>query len=197
MRHLSTALKTIGLVAAVGLVGNSVSLAATGQGLVLGKGNTAKSATGMQRTTTGPVLSLKNKRATDARVDGIEAKATQADARATAAQGGVDAITPKLPIAQGYFLTDGSVAPRTYGIASATWSTANSRFEITLNGVDTFYPSQYVTQVTPEGPCTANYRGSGGKLVVETRIISTVVSTPPAAINYAIQCPFSLTVTRL
>ena len=241
MRHLSTVLKAVGLVAVLGIVGNSVSLAATGHGLVLGKSNKAAKATAIQRTTPGPVVALRTKRATDApftvngrgrvanlnadtvdgldssafaraattaavseRVDAVMTKAgsaeqtaTDAAANAAAAQSTADSLARRLPIAQGYFLTDGSRAAGSYGIASSKWNVTDARFEITLPGVTTFFPSQYVTQVTPEGPCTADYRGSGAKLIVETRVISSSVTTTPAAINQMVPCPFSLTVTHL
>jgi len=217
MRHLSTALKTIGLVTAVGLVGNSVSLAATGQGLVLGKGNTAKSATGIQRTTTGPVLSLKNKRATDApfavngrgrvinlnadrldgldstafarattttaltaRVDGIEAKATQA---------GVNAITPQLPIAQAVILQNGTPSTTSKGIATSTWNAAESRYEITFTQAPSYIYTRYLTQVTPvTALCSATVTSLGGKLLVSAVNMNTALE---------MQCAFMLTVTPL
>lgn len=60
-RHLHTVLKAIGAVAVLGIVGNSVSLAATGQGFILGKSNTANKVTTLQRTSNGPVLNLRNR----------------------------------------------------------------------------------------------------------------------------------------
>ncbi len=66
MRHVTTALKALGAVAVLGIVGNSVSVAATGQGLVLGKSNKAATPTAIQRTTAGPVLTIRTKKTTDA-----------------------------------------------------------------------------------------------------------------------------------
>ena len=66
MRHLGTGLKVLGAASLLGLVGNSVSIAATGHGFTLGTANTAAKQTTISRTTNGPVLNLRTKSATAA-----------------------------------------------------------------------------------------------------------------------------------
>lgn len=60
MRHLKTSLAVLGAATVLVLAGNTVALAATGQNFLLGKGNSANAQTTLARTTSGPVLSLKN-----------------------------------------------------------------------------------------------------------------------------------------
>jgi len=60
MRYLKTTLTVIGAVTVLVLAGNSISLAATGQALLLGKSNSANTYTSVTRTTSGSVLSLKS-----------------------------------------------------------------------------------------------------------------------------------------
>src|SRR5690349_973681 len=58
MRHLRTALTVLGAITVLVLAGNTVALAATGQGFLLGKTNTANTVSTLQRTTAGPALKL-------------------------------------------------------------------------------------------------------------------------------------------
>ena len=58
MRTLRTVLTVIGAVTVLVLAGNTVSLAATGHGLILGKTNKANKVTTLKRTTAGSPLSL-------------------------------------------------------------------------------------------------------------------------------------------
>jgi hypothetical protein len=60
MRHLKTLLTVIGAVTVLVLAGNTVALAATGHGLLLGKSNSEKKVTSLSRTTSGAVLNLHN-----------------------------------------------------------------------------------------------------------------------------------------
>ena len=58
MRHLKTILAVLGAATILVLAANTVVLAATGQSLVLGKSNSANTATSLQRTTGGAALKL-------------------------------------------------------------------------------------------------------------------------------------------
>lgn len=91
MRTLKPALTVIGAVTILVLAANTVVLAATGSGLVLGRSNAANQATEIKRTTNGPVLRLTSRAGNAAplatngkgrvanlnadRVDGVEAAA--------------------------------------------------------------------------------------------------------------------------
>jgi hypothetical protein len=66
MRHLKSVLIVLGAVTILVVAANAVALAATGQALLLGKGNTASTATGITRSTSGSVLALHAKSASDA-----------------------------------------------------------------------------------------------------------------------------------
>jgi hypothetical protein len=61
MRHLKSGLAVIGAAVILVLAANTVSLAATGQALLLGKSNGANDITSISRTTSGSVLQLKSK----------------------------------------------------------------------------------------------------------------------------------------
>lgn len=61
MRHLKSGLAVIGAAVILVLAANTVSLAATGQALLLGKSNGANDITSITRTTSGSVLKLKSK----------------------------------------------------------------------------------------------------------------------------------------
>jgi hypothetical protein len=58
MRHLKSVLAVIGAAAVLVLAANTVTMAATGQGFLLGKTNTAGAVSTLQRTTDGPALKL-------------------------------------------------------------------------------------------------------------------------------------------
>jgi len=60
MRNLRSALAVVGAAVILVLAANTVSLAATGQALLLGKSNSANTYTSITRTTSGTVLSLKS-----------------------------------------------------------------------------------------------------------------------------------------
>lgn len=66
MRHLKTLLTVIGAVTVLVLAANTVALAATGQGFILGASNSANKVTKLSRTTSGSVLSLHSKSAANA-----------------------------------------------------------------------------------------------------------------------------------
>jgi len=61
MRHLKSGLAVIGAAVILVLAANTVSLAATGNALLLGKSNGANDITSITRTTSGSVLKLKSK----------------------------------------------------------------------------------------------------------------------------------------
>jgi hypothetical protein len=58
MRHLKTAVTVVGTVTVLVLAGNTIALAATGQGFLLGRTNTANTVTILTRTTSGTALSI-------------------------------------------------------------------------------------------------------------------------------------------
>jgi hypothetical protein len=58
MRHLRLVLTIVGTVTVLVLAGNTVALATTGQGFLLGKTNTANTVTILKRTTSGTPLSI-------------------------------------------------------------------------------------------------------------------------------------------
>lgn len=60
MRHLKTVLTVLGAVTVLVLASNTVVTAATGQGFILGKGNSANNITALKRTTSGSVLKLES-----------------------------------------------------------------------------------------------------------------------------------------
>jgi hypothetical protein len=60
MRHLKTCLAVLGAATVLVLAANTVSMAATGSGFILGKTNSAGAVTTLQRTTTGPALKITN-----------------------------------------------------------------------------------------------------------------------------------------
>ncbi len=64
MRHLKTTLAVLGAVTILVLASNTIAIAATGQGFLLGKFNYANKQTTLTRTTVGPVLKLNAKNAT-------------------------------------------------------------------------------------------------------------------------------------
>lgn len=66
MRHLKTTLAVVGGATILVLAGNTVALAATGHSLLLGKSNSADANTSITRTTSGSVLKLQSKSATNA-----------------------------------------------------------------------------------------------------------------------------------
>ena len=66
MRHLKATLTVLGAVTVLVLAANTVALAATGQGFLLGKSNSANAQTTLNRTTRGPVLNLHSKTGTSA-----------------------------------------------------------------------------------------------------------------------------------
>ncbi len=66
MRHLKTVLTVIGAVTVLVLAANTVALAATGHGFILGKSNSANKVTTLSRTTSGSVLSLHSKSSSNA-----------------------------------------------------------------------------------------------------------------------------------
>ncbi len=66
MRHLKTTLIVIGAVTILVLAANTVALAATGHGFILGKSNSANKETTLSRTTSGSVLSLHSKSSSNA-----------------------------------------------------------------------------------------------------------------------------------
>lgn len=61
MRHLKSVLMVVGAALVVLLAGNTIAIAATGQGLVLGRSNAANKVTTVTRTTSGPVLAVKTR----------------------------------------------------------------------------------------------------------------------------------------
>ena len=65
MRILKTSLAVIGTVTVLVLAGNTISLAATGQALLLGKGNSANNITAVTRTTSGSALKLQTASSTN------------------------------------------------------------------------------------------------------------------------------------
>jgi len=60
MRHLKTVLTVLGAVTVLVLASNTVVIAATGQGFILGKSNSANNITALTRTTAGSALKLTN-----------------------------------------------------------------------------------------------------------------------------------------
>jgi len=64
--RLTTLLTVIGAVTILVLAGNTVALAATGKGFLLGKTNTTSKATTLKRTAPGVALTVTTKKATDA-----------------------------------------------------------------------------------------------------------------------------------
>jgi len=65
MRHLKTVLTVLGAVTVLVLASNTVVIAATGQGFILGKGNSANNITALKRTTSGSVLKLESASSTN------------------------------------------------------------------------------------------------------------------------------------
>ena len=64
--RLTTLLTVLGAVTVLVLAGNTVALAATGKGFLLGKTNTTSKATTLKRTTPGAALKVTTKKSTDA-----------------------------------------------------------------------------------------------------------------------------------
>lgn len=64
--RLTTALTVLGALTVLLLAGNTVALAATGQGLLLGKSNSANNITALTRTTSGSALKLQTTSSTAA-----------------------------------------------------------------------------------------------------------------------------------
>lgn len=65
MRHLKNAFTVIGVVTILVLAANTVTIAATGQGFLLGKSNSANTITGLTRTTSGSALKLQTASSTN------------------------------------------------------------------------------------------------------------------------------------
>ena len=65
MRYMKTVLAVIGAATVLVLAGNTVALATTGHSLLLGKSNSADATTSITRTTSGSVLKLQSKSATN------------------------------------------------------------------------------------------------------------------------------------
>jgi hypothetical protein len=122
MRHLKTGLAVLGAAVILVLAANSVSLAATGQALLLGKSNSANANTSITRTTSGSVLKLQSKSSTNApltvngkgkvanlnadQVDGLSAASLQTRANGWTVPISVDvpSVSISIPLSQGSYL---------------------------------------------------------------------------------------------
>lgn len=71
---------------------------------------------------------------------------------------------PNMIVAMGNVLANGSVSCG-YNVGSVSWDAANSRYQITLTGVN-YVPTDYVTVVTPGGEFLGRYDGLSGRLLV-------------------------------
>ncbi len=187
MRHLGTALKAVGAVAVLGIIGNSVSLAATGQGFILGKSNKANKVTSLQRTTNGPVLNLRTKRATDApftlngrgkvanlnadQIDGLDSTAFTRTADTAALTGRVGAAETAVAAAD---------AKAVAADAKATAADAKAA------GIT---PQLPIVQARVAATGVVTGRGLGAATIPSTGVFHIVVTEDPAFIytNYVIQ----------
>lgn len=163
--RLISLLTVIGAVTVLVLAGNTVALAATGKGFLLGKINTANKITVLKRTTPGTALKVVTKSATSAplqvngtgkvanlnadTVDGLDSSAFAPASLATTVSG----LAAQGPIARGFINTGaGGTAPTigtgSTGVSAVTWDAGQSRYELTLTGVSYLY-NKYVTVITP------------------------------------------------
>jgi len=126
MRHLKTVLTLLGAVTVLLLAGNTLSYAATGNALLLGKMNYTDKQTNLTRTTNGPVLRLKSKSPSNAplstnatgkvanlnadKLDGLDSSALRTRSRVyTSSFSGAGHASITLPLSAGDYLVSYSV----------------------------------------------------------------------------------------
>ncbi len=135
MRHLGTGLKVLGAATLLGLLGNSVSIAATGHGFTLGGNNTSPKQTTISRTTDGPVLRLRTKSTAAApfsvngrgRVANLNADTVDGvDSTAFARTATTDALTQQVSGARIVADSAGAVAGQAEGKANAAQAAATT-----------------------------------------------------------------------
>lgn len=209
--RLISMLTVIGAVTVLVLASNTVAIAATGKGFILGKTNAAKTTTTLKRTTAGSALSLRTKSSANApltvngtgvvtnfnadKLDGLDANAFgSASALATttsdlaATRNDLNATKAMTPIANGFINSNGTASgTNTTGVSNVFWNNSLSRYEVTLTVVDYYYLN-YQTTITPtcEGT-TASIGSYEGRLVVKFTDVDG---------NYK-QCNFTFATTRL
>ena len=184
---LISALTVIGAVTILLLAGNTVALAGTGKGFLLGKTNTTSKATTLKRTAPGAALKITTKKTTDAPIkvngtglvanlnaDKIDGKDSSAFAPA--------GVAGKLPVAYGYIRggaggTAPFVVPGSVGISSVSWDAGNGRYVITLTGQSYDYDS-YATTIT--GTCDNLVPRTDG---VGTNLIVAFNTNSPCALG--------------
>lgn len=181
MRHLKTTLAVLGAVTVLVLAGNTISMAATGKAFILGKGNTASTATALKRTTNGPAMKIVTRRAADVpfavngkgkvpnlNVDRLDGK----DSTAFASAASVAALNARQPIARGFVSTGAggtnpSLATGSTGVSGVSWDAGDTRYVLTVTG-ETYLYNKYVTVITPVCPNLPPSTSSvGGDLLVE------------------------------
>lgn len=190
MRHLKTTLAVLGAVTILVLASNTVAIAATGKGFILGKINSANKQTTLTRTTNGPVLKLNAKSATgtplavrgsgkvaNLNADKIDGKDSSAFAPSS--------VAANTPVAVGFINADGTVQTAR-GVASASWNEIGDRYEINLTGIEYAY-NKFATLVTTACNDTT-VRTAGGPGVL--RIYLRAAGAPS-------QCDFAFSVIRL
>lgn len=195
--RLISLLTVFGAVTVLALSANSVAIASTGKGFILGKKNSASTVTTLKRTTPGAALSLRTKSNASApmtvngkgRVTNLNAdKLDGLDSSALATKASVTAVGSMAPFANGYISDTGAfTAATTTGVSAVSWNSTTLRYEITLTGTNYYY-SSFQTTITPAcSGASVSASSAGGRLLVR-------LSNSDGA---AIQCPFTFATTKL
>jgi hypothetical protein len=141
--RLVTLLTVIGAVTVLVLAGNTVALAATGHGFLLGKSNTATKETALSRTTAGTALKVTTKSSTSAPL-AVNGKGKVTNLNADAVDGKSANAFDNAPVASG--IITGSTDPKVndgVGISAVTWDSTDNRYLITLTGRAYFYTNYF------------------------------------------------------
>lgn len=184
--RISRILAVIGAATILTLAANSIVLAATGSGLVLGRANTASTLTSLVRTSIGPALNLQTRNAktppftTNARGQVANLNASLLGgkpASAFAPAGGPGRVIATAIVNGAGQLTASS------GISSITWESGPHWYAV-QRSAGSFDTSNQAVSISPMCSASPDYDSISGVIVVSFNDHN----------NNSVQCGFSLVV---
>lgn len=207
MRHLKSVLAVLGAATVLVLAGNTIVLAATGQSLILGKGNSANNITAVKRTTAGSVLKLETATSSSApltvtgtgkvtnlnadKVDGVNASdlTTKAQGWTVPINVGVGFVSIDLPLAPGNYYLSYSA----YMISGGTDGGTATCFFIRDDSSTTYFGE---TKVVTAAATTPGLNGAGFVNVGSGTNVR-LYCDPPANFTTSASEPIQITALRL